>query len=286
MYDTAIIGTGPAGLSCALNLKIHNKNIIWFGSKRICEKVSLAEKIENYPALPDISGKELAEAFRTHAEKMGLEVSDHVVNNIVPMGGKFGILAGSDFCEAKTVLLATGIAASGQIKGETERLGRGVSYCATCDGRLYKGKRIAVICSASRLAHEVRFLAELAEHIDYFPYYKDNGINIPNVTVHTAKPVEVTGGGQAEGLILSDGSHLDISGLFCLRTSIALSNLIKEVETENGHIKTDRSQRTNVAGCFAAGDCTGRPYQYTKAVGEGNVAAHSIIEYLAQEENK
>lgn len=286
MYDTAIIGTGPAGLSAAINLKIHNKNVIWFGAKNICEKVALTEKIENYPGMYPVSGQELAEAFRQHAESIGLEVNDHVVNNIVPMGNKFGILAGTDFCEAKTVLIATGVAAKGQIKGESERLGRGVSYCATCDGRLYKGKRIAVICNAARLEHEVKFLAEVAEHIDYFPYYKENGIDLPNVTVHTAKPVEVMGEGGTEGLKLSDGTELEISGLFCLRTSISLDNLIKEVETENGHIKVDRTQSTNVKGCFAAGDCTGRPYQYTKAVGEGNVAAHSIIEYLAQEESK
>lgn len=285
MYDTAIIGTGPAGLSAALNLKIHNKNIIWFGSKHICEKVALAEKIENYPGMYAVSGQELAQSFRDHAEKMGLEVNDNVVNNIVPMGDKFGILAGSEFCEARTVLIASGVAAKGQISGESERLGRGVSYCATCDGRLYKGKRIAIICNAARLEHEVRFLADLAEHIDYFPYYKDNGIDLPNVTVHTAKPVEVTGEGKAEGLKLSDGTALEISGLFCLRTSVSLDNLIKEVNTENGHIMVDREQRTNVKGCFAAGDCTGRPYQYTKAVGEGNVAAHSIIDYLSQEEN-
>ncbi|HQL99987.1 MAG: FAD-dependent oxidoreductase [Ruminococcus flavefaciens] len=284
MYDTAIIGTGPAGLSAAVNLKIHNKNIIWFGSKDICEKVALAEKIENYPGLYGVSGKELAASFREHAEKMGLEVNDHVVNNVVPMGNKFGILAGTEFCEAKTVLLATGVSAKGQIKGESERLGRGVSYCATCDGRLYKGKRIAVICNAARLEHEVRFLAELAEHIDYFPYYKEIGIDMANVTVHTAKPTEVTGDGQVETLKLSDGSELEISGLFCLRTSVSLATMIKEVETEDGHIKVGRDQSTNVKGCFAAGDCTGRPYQYTKSVGEGNVAAHSIIDYLAQEE--
>ena len=284
MYDTAIIGTGPAGLSAAVNLKIHNKNIIWFGSKNICEKVELAEKIENYPGFPSISGAELARSFRRYAEEMELEVTDKVVNTIVPMGKKFGILAGSDFCEAKTVLLATGIAASGQIKGETERLGHGVSYCATCDGRLYKGKKIAVICNAERLEHEVRFLAELAEHIDFFPYYKGTSIDLPNVTVHDVKPTEVIGDGHVEGLRLSDSNEIAVNGLFCLRTSIALSNLIKEVETEDGHIRINRRQQTNISGCFAAGDCTGRPYQYAKAVGEGNVAAHGIIDYLAQEE--
>lgn len=286
MFDAAIIGTGPAGLSAALNLKIHNKNIVWLGSAAICEKVCLAEDIRNFVGFSSISGMELAECLRKQADDAELAVTDKVVNTVVPMGDKFGILAGSDFFEAKTVLLATGIAMNGQIKGEAERLGHGVSYCATCDGRLYKGKRIAVVCNAARLEHEVSFLAELAEHIDYFPYYPDNGIVLPNVTVHTEKPVEVIGEGHAEGLMLSDGNILEISGLFCLRTSVALANLMKEVHSEDGHIIVDRSMMTNIKGCFAAGDCTGRPYQYAKAIGEGCIAAHSIINYLATEEKK
>lgn len=286
MFDTAIIGTGPAGLSAALNLKIHNKNIIWFGSADICEKVALAEKIENYPGFNEISGSDLCSAFRRQAENMNLSVTDKVVNQIVNMGTKFGILAGSDFCEAKTVLIATGIEQKGQIKGETERIGHGVSYCATCDGRLYKGKRIAVICNAKRLEHEVAFLAELAEHVDFFPYYDNTDIVYDNVTVHNDKPIEIVGDGHVEKILLSDGNEIDVCGLFCLRTSVSFRNLMKEIATDNGHIIVDRNMCTSIKGVFAAGDCTGRPYQYTKAVGEGNVAAHSIIDYLSQEENK
>ncbi|MCQ2460162.1 MAG: FAD-dependent oxidoreductase [Ruminococcus sp.] len=286
MFDTAIIGTGPAGLSAALNLKIHNKNIIWFGSADICEKVALAEKIENYPGFNEISGSDLCSVFRRQAENMNLSVTDKVVNQIVNMGTKFGILAGSDFCEAKTVLIATGIEQKGQIKGETERIGHGVSYCATCDGRLYKGKRIAVICNAKRLEHEVSFLAELAEHVDFFPYYDNTDIVYDNVTVHNDKPIEIVGDGHVEKILLSDGNEIDVCGLFCLRTSVSFSNLMKEIPTDNGHIIVDRNMCTSIKGVFAAGDCSGRPYQYTKAVGEGNVAAHSIIDYLSQEENK
>lgn len=286
MFDTAIIGTGPAGLSAALNLKIHNKKIIWFGSADICEKVALAEKIENYPGFNEISGSDLCSAFRRQAENMNLSVTDKVVNQIVNMGTKFGILAGSDFCEAKTVLIATGIEQKGQIKGETERIGHGVSYCATCDGRLYKGKRIAVICNAKRLEHEVSFLAELAEHVDFFPYYDNTDIVYDNVTVHNDKPIEIVGDGHVEKILLSDENEIDVCGLFCLRTSVSFSNLMKEIATDNGHIIADRNMCTSIKGVFAAGDCTGRPYQYTKAVGEGNVAAHSIIDYLSQEENK
>lgn len=283
MFDAAIIGTGPAGLSAALTLQIHGKNILWFGANPICEKVAKAEKINNYPGLPAISGAALAADFQQHAEQMGLTVTAQVVTSILPMGTHYALSAGADFYEAKTVLLATGTAAAGTLPGEPELLGRGVSYCATCDGMLYRGKRIAVICTAKRLEHEITYLAELAEHIDLFALYKDCAVNLPNVTLRTEKPQGVEDDGRFAGLRLSSGETLAADGLFCLRTAVSLNTLLPGLETEEGHIKVDRGQETNLKNCFAAGDCTGRPYQYTKAVGEGNVAAHSIIRALAEE---
>ena len=281
MFDAAIIGTGPAGLSAALTLQIHGKQIIWFGAKPICEKVAKAEQINNYPGMPAVSGADLAAAFQAHADQMGLTVTEQIVNSIIPMGAHYALSAGPDFYEAKTLLLATGIAAAGTLPGEAELVGRGVSYCATCDGMLYRGKRIAVICTAKRLEHEITYLAELAEHIDLFAFYKDCGIDLPNVTVRTEKLRAVQGTERFTGLTLSTGETLEADGLFCLRTAISLNTLLPGLETEDGHIRVDRNQETNLKNVFAAGDCTGRPYQYTKAVGEGNVAAHSIVRALA-----
>ena len=282
MFDAAIIGTGPAGLSAALTLQIHGKQIIWFGAKPICEKVAKAEKINNYPGLPAISGADLAAQFQAHADQMGLTVTEQVVNSIIPMGGHYALSAGADFYEAKTVLFATGIAASGTLPHEAELVGRGVSYCATCDGMLYRGKNIAVICTAKRLEHEISYLAELAAHIDLFALYKDCGIDLPNVTLRTEKPQGVLGEERFSGLTLSSGETLEADGLFCLRTAISLNTLLPDLQTQDGHIKVSRNQETNLPHVYAAGDCTGRPYQYTKAVGEGNVAAHSIVKALAE----
>lgn len=131
--------------------------------------------------------------------------------------------------------------------------GRGVSYCATCDGDLYRGKTIGVICNAARFEHEVKYLAELAEK-------------------------------RADGIQCRDGSVIKIDGVFCLRDGISLSTLLPGLALENGHIVVSRQMETNLPGVYAAGDCTGRPYQYAKAVGEGNVAAHSLIRYLAESE--
>lgn len=282
IYDTAVIGTGPAGLSAVLNLKIHKKNIIWLGSRHMSDKVSKAECISNYPGFPNVSGQSLNESFQTQADVMGLEITEQMVNEIIPMGTHYALMAGSEFYEAKTIILATGVAAASVLEGEAALLGAGVSYCATCDGNLYEDRIIAVICNAARFEHEVSYLAELAAKVYYLPAYKDVSVHAGNIEIIREKPAAVTGEKRADGVKLRNGEILSVDGVFCLRDSIALSSLLPGLETEEGHIAVDRQLATNLPGIYAAGDCTGRPYQYAKAVGEGNVAAHSVIAYLAE----
>ena len=281
IYDAAIVGTGPAGVSAALNLKIHEKNFIWIGSKNLSDKITKAERVSNYPGFIDISGKELNAAFRSQIDAMGIEIIEQMVNSIMPMKKHFALMAGSDFYEAKTVILTTGISTAGTLPGEGELVGRGVSYCATCDGNLYRGKTIAVICNNVRFEHEVKYLADLAEKVYYFPYYKNPTAIADNVECVNGWAAEISGEKRAEAVKLKDGGTLEVDGVFCLRDSVALSSLLPKLETKEGHIAVDRSMATNIPGVYAAGDCTGRPYQYTKAVGEGNIAAHSVLEYLA-----
>lgn len=281
IYDAAIIGTGPAGLSAALNLKIHQKNFIWIGSKALSDKVTKAERISNYPGFADVSGVGLNEAFQKQVQSMGLEIVEQMVNSIMSMGKHYAILAGSEFYEAKTIVLATGIAPVGTLPGEQENVGRGVSYCATCDGALYQGKTIAVICNHARFEHEVKYLAELAQRVYYFPNYREVGRLPENIQMMEDKAKGILGENRVSGVELRSGEVLPVDGVFCLRSSVALATLLPKLVTENGHIAVDRQMATNLPGVYAAGDCTGRPYQYAKAVGEGNVAAHSVIEYLA-----
>jgi len=225
-------------------------------------------------------------AFRKQVEDSGIQIVEQMVNSIMPMGSSYAIMAGSEFYQAQTVILATGIASNGTLPGEQEKVGRGVSYCATCDGMLYKGKTIAVICNNARFEHEVKYLAELAKTVYYFAGYK--GIcNLPaNVRIMEEKASGVLGDQRVSAVALRSGSTIAVDGVFCLRDSVSLATLLPNVATEKNHIAVDRAMVTNLPGCFAAGDCTGRPYQYAKAVGEGNVAAHSVIEYLAEKEKR
>lgn len=286
VFDTAIIGTGPAGLSAALNLKLHNKEVIWFGAKNFSSKVEKSEKIANYPGLGLIGGKELIEKFEAHRDEMGLEITEQMVTAIMPGDDYFMMSAGSDVYMAKTLLLATGVAAGKGFSGEAEFLGRGHSYCATCDGFLYKGKTIAVFCGDARFEHEVEYLAELADKVYLSTSYKDVSIDKPNVELLPKAIKSVSGGLKVNTIQLVDGTEITIDGLFCLRNSIAPTTLLNGLKLDGVHIVTGRDMATNIPGCFAAGDCTGRPYQIAKSVGEGNIAAHSIIEFLAEKEKK
>lgn len=283
MYDAAIIGTGPAGLSAAINLKLHNKNFIWFGSLRLSDKVEKSEKIANYSGMGLITGTELNHRFADHAAEMGITPEDKMVTTITAGRDRYMLLAENDVYEARTLLMCIGATAAKGLPGEAELLGHGVSYCATCDGFLYKGKTIAVYCGAKRYEHEVAYLAELAERVYLYAPYQDCAVDLPNVERLTQPIREVAGEKRVDRIVLVDSSTLEVKALFCLRNAVAPAVLLPGLTMDGPHVAVDRGMRTNLPGCFAAGDCTGRPYQIAKAVGEGNIAAHSMIEYLAKQ---
>lgn len=282
MYDIAIIGSGPAGISAAVNAKILSKNFIWFSSREISKKVGQAELIKNYLGLPDIKGEELAKAFSAHARSLDIKPLDKVITGIYEGGNYFTLLAGNEDFTAKTVILCLGVDAA-EIEGEGSFVGKGISYCATCDGFMYRGKNIAVLCTDKRFEHEVEFLCSVANKAYVLPLYKGYGIKAQNAEILLKSPVGFEGNGRLQKIIFKDGC-LEVDGLFILRSSVSPSILLHGLEIKDGHINVDRAMRTNIKGVFAAGDCTGRPYQYIKAAGEGNVALHSAIEYLADME--
>ncbi|SHG94220.1 NAD(P)/FAD-dependent oxidoreductase [Tepidibacter thalassicus] len=278
-YDIAIIGSGPAGLSAAINAKIRNKNIIVFGSSNLSEKVIKAPKVDNYLGLYGINGEDLKNSFKAHIEKMDIQITEERINNVYAMGEYFVITANEKMYEANSVILATGIEYTKPIKGEEEFVGKGVGYCATCDAALYKGKRVAIIGYNSEAEEEANFLMEIASKVYYIPMYnKDYNVN-KDVDIIKDVPLEVKGDTVASKLILKN-TVLDVDGIFFIKNSISPKYLVPGLEIENGHIKVDRNMKTNIAGCFAAGDCIGKPYQYIKAAGEGQVAALNAVSYL------
>lgn len=280
IFDAAVIGSGPAGISAAVNLKILNKSFIWLSSRADSQKTQRAELIQNYIGLPAVTGENLNLAFKNHYAGMGISPRGEVATGVYDTGGKFTVLAGQNSYECKSVIICTGVSAAKPLDGEERFLGMGISYCATCDGYLYRGKNIAVLCTDKKVEHEVKFLCDIAKKAFVMPMYKGYEIESANAEIILKKPVGVTGGQRLEKVLFRNGEEIEADGLFILRGAVAPATLVKGIQTEEGHIKVDRAQKTNIAGIFAAGDCTGRPYQFAKAVGEGNVAAHSAVEYL------
>lgn len=279
MYDCAIIGTGAAGVSAALTLKALNKNFIVIGNPSLSAKIRKAEKIKNYPGLPDVSGEGMSAAFLNQLKAENISVTEGKVNGVFAADGGYMLACGQETYEARTVILASGVETVKPIAGEKDFLGRGVSYCATCDGFLYRNKVIAAVVSSKEEEHEVEFLAKFAGKVYLFALYKDVGVSAENVEILSGMPLSIEGGDRVSGIV-TNGGIIAVDGVFMLKDSTAGDGLIKGLEVAEGCVKVDRSCATNLAGVFAAGDCTGRPYQYAKAVGEGNVAAHSVNAYL------
>lgn len=286
MYDIAIIGSGPAGVSAAVNAKLLNKKFIWLASRSSSKKVARAELIKNYLGLPDITGGELAWTLKNHADSMGIELTEAVVTGVYDLGGRFALLAGNETYEAKTVILCLGVETLKPIAGEEKFLGRGISYCATCDGFLYKGKNIAVLCYDKQFEHEVEYLCKLAGKAYVMPFYRGydgfaSKIHAENAEVILKTPTAFEGDTKLREVVFKDGK-LPVDGVFVLRGAVSPTSLVHGLKVEDGHICINRDCSTNIAGIFAAGDCTGRPYQYIKAAGEGNVALHSAVEFLGK----
>ena len=282
MLDCIVIGSGLAGISAALTLQANGKSCQIFGSKSLSEKIEKAEEIRNYPGLSCVSGKDFSIALQAQLADTNIDVIEEKVSGVYALSGKFGVATQQGgYYESKTVILSCGVESVKLIDGETDYLGRGVSYCATCDGFLYKGKTIAVLCTTKRLEHEIEHLSSFADKVYLFPMYKDVAKQAENVEIIRKMPLKLQGENRVQSLIFAD-KELAVDGVFVLRESTPPTTLIADLEMENNHVKIARDCSTNVVGLFAAGDCTGRPYQYAKAVGEGNVAAHSVTAFLSK----
>jgi len=284
-YDIAIIGSGPAGLSAAINSKIRNKNIIIFGNSDLSRKLITAPIINNYLGFHNVTGIQLKQEFESHISNMGIKLNYEKVNAVYAMGDYYSLMVNEKMYEATAVIIATGIEFDKPIKGEQELLGKGVGYCATCDAPLYKSKTVSIIAYNKDGEEEADFVSELAEKVYYIPMYSGE-LNI-NSSIEVIKdiPLEIIGAERVELLKLKN-SEIKTDGVFILKNSVAPDQLVPGIIIEQGHIKVDRNMNTNIPGCFAAGDCTGKPYQYLKSAGEGQVAALNAVLYIDSIKNK
>lgn len=278
--ELAIIGCGPAGLSAAINARARGKELKVFGVKLCSPALHKAHRIDNYLGIPQIKGEEIRQLFLEHARSMNIVPDAETITAIYPMGDYFELQLRRENIQAKALIITTGVSVARPLPGEEDFIGRGVSYCATCDGNFYKGKKVVVVADNPEGEEEVNFLAELTDQTWYIPLYKGTYSVRENVQVLEDKPVGIAGTTRLEKVLLKSGRELQVDGCFFHKEQLPAARIVPGLELENNHVKVNRDMSTNIPGLFAAGDVTGRPYQLAKAVGEGQVAALSAAKYL------
>lgn len=281
IYDLAIVGCGPAGLSAAINAKIRKLDFVIFGSEFCSPKLHQSPIVDNYLGFFNIRGEDLRQHFLNHVRDMGIVITHNKITNIFPDGDCY-VLLGKDTTvyKARAVILATGVAYGKQLPGEDKFVGRGVSYCGTCDGPLYKGREIAVVGYTKEAEEEVEYLSTVAGKVHYFVQYDRKGSSLPdNVVISTAKVIAIEGDQQVQSVITGEGP-VKVDAVFIFRDAAPAGQMVLGLETRDGVVIVDRNLQTNLPGVFAAGDITGKPWQLAKAVGEGSTAALNAASYI------
>ena len=253
-------------MSAAITARQRNNSVSVISNDRTKSGLFKAHRVDNYPGLPMISGSELLEKLAAHAESSGVEIITGQVNTVLPVGDAFHLGYGTEIITATSVILATGVAQTSLFPGEEELLGLGVSYCATCDGMLFRGKRVCAVCLTPDSREEAEYLASIG----------------CEVVLLETQDVKIIGDTRVTGVI-ADGEEIACDGVFVLRQTVAPHLLLSGIQTEGGYICASSTGETNIPGVFTAGDCVGAQFQVAKAVGQGQVAALSASEYVARQ---
>ncbi|MGH3786903.1 MAG: thioredoxin-disulfide reductase [Pseudonocardiaceae bacterium] len=296
--DVIIIGSGPAGYTAAIYTARAQLQPLVFEGSQYGGALMTTTDVENYPGFRDgIMGPDLMEQFRTQAERFGAELQAKEVTSVELAGGVKRVVADGTTHLARSVILAMGAQARYlNVPGEQELLGRGVSSCATCDGFFFKDQDIAVIGGGDSAMEEATFLTKFAESVtvvhrrDEFRASKimlERARDNEKIRWRTGVTVEkVLGDGGVSGLKLSDGSTLDVNGMFVAIGHDPRSELVRgQVDTdEEGYVLVSAPTTvTSVDGVFAAGDVVDRTYrQAVTAAGTGCSAAIDAERWLAE----
>ncbi|NLN45894.1 MAG: NAD(P)/FAD-dependent oxidoreductase [Clostridiaceae bacterium] len=290
MYDVIIIGRGPAGLSAALYVVRAGQSALVVAQDD--GQIAKAEKVDNYYGFSETtSGPELQKNALAQARRLGVDFAEGTVTGIV-WDDHFRVSSAEGEWEARAVILATGMPKrKSRLQGLDLYEGKGVSYCATCDGFFYRGKTVGVIGNADYALHEIHDLVPFAGSI----FWLTNGrpvalskplVSLPDKTSIDERPLaKVDGDGEVlREIVFEDGCRTHVDGIFVAEGTASATDFALKlgIETAGNAIRTDRDGRTNLPGFFAAGDCTGGILQISVAVGEGATAGLAAAKFVRE----
>lgn len=303
IHDLVIIGAGPSALTAAVYSAREDIETILFEKSAVGGMAAITDKIDNYPGFPDgVAGYDIADKMQKQAERFGAKIEFGEVTAIRNNGKTKTIITDNTELEAKAILIATGSSfCKIGVPGEAEYYGRGVHYCATCDGAFYKNKRAVVVGGGNSAVQEAMFLTKFANHIDLISIHELTASEVlqkelkryiadGRISVHTGAATNkiIADNDRVIGVeAIKDGKKITIKtdGVFIF---IGLKPNTQFLEgcginlDERGFIVTDCHLQTNIPGIFASGDVrSGATMQVASAVGEGATASISIREYLA-----
>ena len=302
MYDVIILGAGPAGLTAAIYTGRAKLSTLVLEAAMVGGNAGIADIIENYPGFPEgISGSELMARFKQQAENCGAEIRYDEALDIYPSSQGIVVETRLEKLTARAVLVATGARRRQlQVPGEEEFLGRGVSYCATCDGAFFRNSPVAVIGGGDSAVKEALYLADIASRVYLVPSREgfrarkalvERMHNNERIILKLNQVVDEIEGDEygVKQLLLKEvksgqAEKLPVEGVFVSIGMVpAIGFLANRLQTDNGYIVVDESLMTSMPGVFAAGDiCSKKVRQVATAVGDGALAGAAITEYLKE----
>ena len=299
MYDLIIIGGGPAGLTAGIYAQRARLKTLLLEKEIVGGQIAVSDVIENYPGFSSISGAELMEKFEQHAKGFGLEIKLTDVIDVQDKGKEKIVKTSEGDLITKAVIVATGAKPRRLgVPGEKEFTGKGVSYCATCDGPFFKGQQVLVVGGGDTAIKEAVYLSKIASTV-YLAHRRDQlraekiiqekAFSTPNIKMllsHILKEIKGKTGIEKVTLQnLKDNTvkELDTEGVFIFVGINPTTDFVDVEKDKQGFIKTDQDMRTSVNGIFAAGDCRTTPLkQVSTAVGDGALAAYMVEKYIEE----
>lgn len=298
MYDLIIVGGGPAGLTAGIYAQRARLKTLLLEREFVGGQIALSDVIENYPGFPSISGAALMEQFEAHAKKFGLEIRLAGVLNISDEDGVKALKTDEGVLKARAVIVATGAKPKRiGVPGEKELTGKGVSYCATCDGPFFRNQRVMVVGGGDTAVKEAVYLSRLASTV-YVVHRRDKfraekllqekmeaSANVVLLRSHILKEIKGEGGvvknAAVEDLKTGAVRDIEVEGVFVFVGINPTTDFVDVEKNEGGFIKTNERMETSVPGIFAAGDCRTTPLlQVATAVGDGAIAAYMAEAYI------